>query len=288
MTGRFRLRPAIGWRRMFIRCLGVLTIFELTAAQTVALHNPDETDPLAAGVWRLGLASPGLIDDTSLLLDNPRLTALVLMKLDADGDGLTFQEVLGADLLSIAREVRQELQIGPPTKGTKDTRLGNDRALQTFLDDARGRVAEELDLGLPFEELPTVKLPEGQLPKGVGRKYLSSIPPPTLQASLEYLREFLNELAVETDFAGGNAALNLERRRVLTENAGHMLTALGAGATDVVAEQLLMMRTHVRGGTKGNQGDNTMVWIQGRRAARILDQIDVSLAMLGVSDQAKL
>ena len=150
MTG-LRLTPAIGWRRMFFRCVGVLTIFELTAVQTVALHDPNERDPLAAGVWRLGLASPGLIDDTALLLDNPRLTALVLMKLDADGDGLTFQEVLGADLLSIAREVRQELQIGPPVKGQKEARLGNDGALRTFLDDARGRVAEELDLGLPFE-----------------------------------------------------------------------------------------------------------------------------------------
>ena len=258
------------------RIAGIMLIAELTAAQAIGVNFPPETDSLAAAIWRLGLMSPQSIDGAAKLLGTPNLVPIVLSKLDADGDGLTFSEVLSADLLAVAREVKKELRNQTTNPGkVRDPRVGSDRDMQAIVDDARARLAASLDLGIPFEELPHVKV--GQRDNLPPSGFLAGVPRPTADVSLMYLSQFVNELNIATDFVSKDAGLNSEFKRMLTENAAHMQMALGAGQPGIVEEQLVMMRRHVA----ANQSNSDERWIRGRRALRILDQINVTLGLLG-------
>ena len=277
MPALARILPSQRVKRILVRCAGIMLIAELTAAQAIGINFPPETDSLAAAIWRLGLMSPESINGAAKLLGTPDLVPIVLSKLDTDGDGLTFTEVLSADLLAVARAVRKELRTQTTNPGkVREARVGSDKDIQAIVDDAQARLAASLDLGMPFEELPHVKI--GQDPRNVPPDaFLASVPRPTADASLRYLGQFVNELNLVTDFVSKDAGLNAEYKRMLTENAAHMLMALGAGQPGIVEEQLVMMRRHVA----ANQSNSDERWIRGRRALRILDQINVTLGLLG-------
>ena len=91
------------------------------------------------------LGSGNAISQSAALLDPNALDA-ILAALDLEGDGqLSFSEVLTADLLGVAKGVKQQVTGGPDTSPV----LGDDAALEAIVADWQGEVSALVDLGSP-------------------------------------------------------------------------------------------------------------------------------------------
>lgn len=223
-----------------------------------------ELDFLAAPVTVAG----ELMAMVQALFQSPDLVQMVLRLLDLNDDGaLTFDEVLKADVLGIARAVKQAMFLddGGPV-------IGKDETLTAMTSGFLQQIRADLQLGAGNEfELPAVQL---TAMNGDPAGFVAGVPK-TLLGTLEDLVADLDTRGVPNgDMVHHNMHVNIARKHILMREAGRLIPTLERGNTRALRNHLGWLRS------RGDGEDKIPDWFAGPKAERIVARIDRLLHLL--------
>ena len=124
-----------------IAIIGILVSLLLPGVQSQMVRRR-----ASQAIFDLDGLGPGNNARQSAELLDPNAVDAILFALDLEGDGqLSFSEVLTADLLGVARGVKQQVTGGPDTSPV----LGDDAVLEAIVAGWQADVSDLVDLGSP-------------------------------------------------------------------------------------------------------------------------------------------
>jgi prepilin-type N-terminal cleavage/methylation domain-containing protein len=197
-------------------------------------------DRAIASLKDLSRAFPGALAEAKRMLADPAFIESVKVRLDAGRDGsLDFGELLGADLLRIARTVVARPPIPPPP-------IGNDAALRTRLAGLQASITRALAFTDDEVDLPAAPVSHIQtLPDAASLLELVSEDP--RDAAISMLQAAVGELDVRPPPDGDMVALtqrvNAGRKQQLADAAEGLTGGLRFGRVGAMRAALERIRT---------------------------------------------
>ena len=223
-------------------------------------------DRALASLKDLSQAFPGALAEAKRMLADPTFIEDVETRFDADGDGgLDFGELLGADLLGIARTVAVRPPIPPPP-------IGNDAALRRRLAELLATITQALAFTDDEVELRAVQLSHIQaLPDAASLLELVSEDP--RDAAVSVLQVAIGELDVrpppDGDMVALNHRVNARRKQRLVDAAEGLTGLLRFARFDRLKADLRRLRMHAQG------------WLSPAAGEKIVQHVDRVLAVVG-------
>jgi prepilin-type N-terminal cleavage/methylation domain-containing protein len=199
---------------------------------------------------------------------SPEFADEVIVAFDAGGDGFVeLEEVLGADVLGIARQLAKRASVPGG-----DTPVGDDGALAAILERLRGRLGQEAGPGADESEPPRVPVPAVL---GHPQTVLDLATAQGTHAALTVLLDTIEGLDPAPEaghMVSRDASVNLERKR--------QLAAVVEGAFALRRAQRLVELRQALAGVRA-RADGVRFprdWVKGIEASRIVGQVDAMLA----------
>jgi prepilin-type N-terminal cleavage/methylation domain-containing protein len=223
-------------------------------------------DLAIASLKDLSQAFPGALTEAKRLLADPAFIENVKIRFDTSRDGsLDFGELLGADLLGIARTVVVRPPLPPPP-------IGDDAALRARLAELQASITRALAFTDDEVDLRAAELSHIQtLPDAASLLALVSEDP--RDAAISVLQAAIGELDVrpfpDGDLLALNQRVNERRKGRLMEAAEGLMKLMRFGRVVALRADLRRLRTQA------------MQWLAPAAAARIVSLVDRALAVVG-------
>jgi len=228
-----------------------------------------------AAINDVNLLAGGSAVEPARALLTPEFAAQVNAEFDANRDHLiTFEELLQADLLAMARRLAPDFAATTPLAGG-NTPFGSDAVLEAILRRLQSRIRQELALGLGDETEP----PAAPLASAVGfpRAVLDRASLHKAPASLAVLLDRIHGLDPEPgagQMTSPNPSTNLQRKVKLVGWVEAMFPLWGYANLS----QLRAALGDVRQRADGNPIPAD--WVRGNAASQIVAQVDATLAFI--------
>jgi prepilin-type N-terminal cleavage/methylation domain-containing protein len=221
-------------------------------------------DRVIASLKDLSQAFPGALSEAKKVLADPSFVETVKVHIDTGGDGrIDFGELLGADLIGIARRSVVRPPIPPPP-------IGDDAALRSRLAELQASLTKALaftddeDLAVPAVPLDLIQ----NLPTPMSLLELVSEDP--RDAAVSVLQAAVGELDVRAppdgDMVDANQRVNERRKGRLMEAAEGLTEHLRYGRVVALRTELRRLRAHA------------LEWLAAASAEKIAHHVDRVLA----------
>jgi type II secretory pathway pseudopilin PulG len=247
-------------------------IDESGTVTSVAVGAPPDTSALLAAATSVNQLSFGVARDQVRYLVHSDLNDIEVLVLDTNGDGLiSFPEILDIDLLAAARTVQQHVHLTPG-----NVPIGDDAVLTPILQTMQSSLKTSLSLATEGEaSLPAVLVSE---PDDAADDYLGLVPEVSQAESLGWLHDLLSALNEQPfpagDMPGKTVKINQGRQRSLLHRTEALQKLLAAGRPTALGPRLRPLQVR----SDGNP--HPVDWIAGEAAARVLQQINLSLRLV--------
>jgi type II secretory pathway pseudopilin PulG len=247
-------------------------IDETGTVTNAAVGAPADTTAILGAATAVNQLSLGVARDQVRYLVHSDLNDIEILVLDTNGDGLlSFAEILDVDLLAAARTVQQHVHLSPG-----NVPIGDDATLVAILQTMQASLKSSLSLETGGEaSLPSVLVSE---PDDAADDYLGLVPEVSQAESLGWLHDLLTALNEQPfpagDMPGKTVKMNQGRKRSLLRRTEALQSLLAAGRPTALGPRLRPLQAR----SDGNP--HPVDWVAGEAAARILQQIDLSLRLV--------
>jgi type II secretory pathway pseudopilin PulG len=224
-----------------------------------------------AAIDEMNLLADGTAVDRARTLLTPEFIDQVKVEFDANRDRLiSFEELLGADLLAMARRLPPSGSLAERTVAQDD-----DRVLEAILRRMQSRIRQDLALGLGDE----TDQPAAPLESAVGfpRAVLDLASAEKAHASLTVLLDLIHGLDPNPgagQMTSPDPATNLQHKARLVDSVEAMYSLWRFKSLAELRDALADVRSRADGAP--HPGD----WIQGDAAIRIVARVNATLAFI--------